>query len=83
MTEPKLQFAISTYRLRDVRDRGGCDANFQRSGQTARIIVFDDSSVANHERYYGPWNPPRTQNELWYVARRKRSSSSHTRALAA
>lgn len=33
-------------------DRGGYGANFQRSGQSTPIIVFDDSSVA-HEKYYG------------------------------
>lgn len=68
MTESELQFVIPTYRLRDVGETvEAYDANFQRSGQTAPIIVFDDSSVANHDKYYGVLEATRTHNELWYV----------------
>lgn len=68
VTEAELQFVIPTYRLRDVGETvEAYDANFERSGQTAPIIVFDDSSVANHEKYFGALEATRTHNELWYV----------------
>lgn len=53
MTDAQLQFVIPTYRLRDVGETvEAYDANFERSGQTAPIVVFDDSSVANHDKYF-------------------------------
>ena len=68
MTDSHMQFVIPTYRLRDVGETvEAYDANFERSGQTAPIIVFDDSSVANHDKYYGALEATRTHNELWYV----------------
>ncbi len=68
MTEPDLHFVIPTYRLRDVGETvEAYDDNFARSGQTAPIIVFDDSSVANHDKYFGSLEATRTTNELWYV----------------
>lgn len=68
MPDPELQFVIPTYRLRDVGETvEAYDENFERSGQTAPIIVFDDSSIANHEKYYAALEATRTHNELWYV----------------
>jgi hypothetical protein len=68
MTEPDLQFVIPTYRLRDVSETiEAYDENFWRNGQTAPILVFDDSSVANHEKYYALLESTRTHNELLYV----------------
>ncbi|MCI4655107.1 hypothetical protein [Sphingomonas aquatilis] len=68
MTDPELKFVIPTYRLRDVGETvEAYDENFKRSGQTAPIVVFDDSSVANHEKYYGVLEATRTHNELWYI----------------
>ncbi len=68
MTDPDLHFVIPTYRLRDVGETvEAYDANFVRSGQTAPIIVFDDSSVANHDKYFGSLEETKTANELWYV----------------
>lgn len=68
MIDADLQFVIPTYRLRDVGQTvEAYDENFQHSGQTAPIVVFDDSSLANHEKYYTALEAIRTQNELWYV----------------
>jgi hypothetical protein len=68
VTEPDLHFVIPTYRLRDVGETvEAYDENFTRSGQSAPIIVFDDSSIANHDKYYAALEATRTQNELWYV----------------
>ena len=68
VTDPDLRFVIPTYRLRDVGETvEAYDANFERSGQTAPIFVFDDSSVANHDKYFASLEATRTRNELWYV----------------
>jgi hypothetical protein len=48
-----LFFAIPTYRLRDVGQTvEQYDQHFWRNGHSLRIIVFDDSSPANQEKYY-------------------------------
>jgi len=68
MSEPDLHFVIPTYRLRDVGETvEAYDENFTRSGQTAPIVVFDDSSVANHNKYYASLEATRTHNDVWYV----------------
>jgi hypothetical protein len=68
MIDIDLQFVIPTYRLRDVGETvEAYDANFRRNGQTAPIIVFDDSSVANHDKYYANLEQTKTHNELLYV----------------
>lgn len=68
MIDRNLQFVIPTYRLRDVGETVEVyDENFRRSGQTAPIIVFDDSSLANHDKYYASLERSRTHNDLFYV----------------
>ena len=68
MTDVDLQFVIPTYRLRDVNETiEAYDANFWRNGQTAPMVIFDDSSVANHEKYYSKLESTKTHNELYYV----------------
>jgi hypothetical protein len=68
MIDADLKFVIPTYRLRDVSETvEAYDENFWRNGQAAPIIVFDDSSVANHEKYYGGLEHTKTHNELFYV----------------
>jgi len=68
MIDSDLHFVIPTYRLRDVAETVlAYDDNFWRNGQTAPIIVFDDSSVANHEKYYAQLENTKTHNELFYV----------------
>jgi hypothetical protein len=68
VSEPDLHFVIPTYRLRDVGETvEAYDENFTRSGQTAPIIVFDDSSIANHNKYYASLEATRTHNDVWYV----------------
>lgn len=68
MNEVDLHFVIPTYRLRDVGETvEAYDQNFWRNGQTAPIIVFDDSSLANHDKYYAALEATKTHNELYYV----------------
>ena len=69
MQERPLTFVIPTYRLREV---GGnhCplhDDHFWRNGHSVPIIVFDDSSFANHEKYSSALKGVATHNELYYV----------------
>lgn len=68
MNELDLNFVIPTYRLRDVGETvEAYDENFRRNGQIAPIMVFDDSSIANHEKYYAVLENTKTHNELFYV----------------
>jgi len=68
MTDLELQFVIPTYRLRDVRETiEAYDENFRRNGHTVPIVIFDDSSLANHEKYYAALEQTKTHNELFYV----------------
>jgi hypothetical protein len=63
-----LHFVIPTYRVRDVGETVEVyHANFRRDGQTAPITIFDDSSVANHNKYHTSLEHTKTHNELFYV----------------
>jgi hypothetical protein len=53
MSTVRARLRPPTYRLRDVCETVATyDESFWNSGHSPRIIVFDDSSVANHEKYY-------------------------------
>ena len=53
MHDNELFFVIPTYRLRDVGETvEAYDEHFWRNGHAVRMIVFDDSSRASHEKYY-------------------------------
>jgi hypothetical protein len=68
MTGNDLTFAIPTYRLRDVGETvSAYDHHFHRNGHTLPIIVFDDSSPAAHEKYFGALQRLSTRNMLNYV----------------
>ena len=73
MSETDLTFVIPTYRLRDVSETVELyDDNFHRNGHAAPIIVFDDSSLANHEKYFAKLEQTRTENDLYYVGPREK-----------
>jgi hypothetical protein len=68
MPQPDLDFVIPTYRLRDVCETvQSYDENFWNNGHSPRIIVFDDSTVANHEKYYPLLEKTKTWNDVFYV----------------
>jgi hypothetical protein len=68
MPDPELVFVIPTYRLRDVCETvEQYDETFWNSGHSPRIVVFDDSTVANHEKYFPRLQQTKTWNELFYV----------------
>src|ERR1700748_2279001 len=72
-TSEPLSFVIPTYRLREVgAPVAEHDEHFWRKGHSVPIIVFDDSSMANHEKYYALLEATATHNELFYVGPREK-----------
>src|SRR5262245_6064231 len=73
MQESDLFFVIPTYRLRDVGETvEHYDEHFWRNGHSVQMIVFDDSSPANQEKYYPLLEQTRTHNDLYYVGPRQK-----------
>jgi hypothetical protein len=73
MQNKDLFFVIPTYRLRDVGETIELyDEHFWRNGHSVRILVFDDSSPANQEKYYPLLEQTRTHNEVYYVGPREK-----------
>src|SRR3984957_3319169 len=73
MQARELFFVIPTYRLRDVGETvERYDEHFWRNGHSVRVIVFDDSSPANQEKYYQLLEQTRTHNDLYYVGPREK-----------
>jgi|SRR5882724_3874553 len=61
-------FVIPTYRLRDVAETiEKYDEHFWSNGHSVKMMVFDDSSLANHQKYYSLLEQTKTVNELYYV----------------
>ena len=48
------------------------DENFWLNGHEVALIVFDDSSLANHHKYYAQLEATRTANPLYYVGPREK-----------
>ncbi len=73
MNAKDLFFVIPTYRLRDVGETvEAYDEHFWRNGHSVRILVFDDSSPANQEKYYPLLEQTTTHNDLFYVGPRQK-----------
>lgn len=73
MQETELFFVIPTYRLREVGETvEQYDQHFWRNGHSVRMIIFDDSSPANHEKYYSLLEQTNTHNDLCYVGPREK-----------
>jgi hypothetical protein len=68
-----LYFVIPTYRLREVGETvEQYDEHFWRNGHSVPMIVFDDSSPANQEKYYPLLEQTKTHNDLYYVGPREK-----------
>ncbi|MEA2660135.1 MAG: hypothetical protein QOF64_2886, partial [Candidatus Binatota bacterium] len=68
MNDADLFFVVPTYRLRDVGETiKQYDEHFWRNGHSVRLLVLDDSSPANQEKYYPILEQTRTHNDLFYV----------------
>jgi hypothetical protein len=73
MQEKDLSFVIPTYRLREVGETvEQYDDHFWRNGHSVPMVVFDDSSPANQEKYYPLLERTATHNELYYVGPREK-----------
>jgi hypothetical protein len=68
MLDDEPIFVIPTNRLRDVGETvEAYDEHFRRNGHAVTMIVFDDSSVVNQQKYYSGLERTRTYNPLFYV----------------
>ena len=73
MQDSEIFFVIPTYRLRDVGETvERYDEHFWRNGHAVPMIVFDDSSPANQEKYYPLLEQTCTHNSLYYVGPREK-----------
>ena len=73
MEQHELTFVIPTYRLLDVGTTvEEYDQHFWRNGHSVRIMVFDDSSPANQEKYLHLLEQTRTHNPVFYVGPREK-----------
>jgi hypothetical protein len=68
MNEPKTYFVVPTHRLRDVSETiHEYDEHFWRNGHSPQMIVFDDSTPTNVEKYFSCLDEMKTRCDLWYV----------------
>jgi hypothetical protein len=68
MQNPNTVFVIPTYRLRDVGETvEAYDEHFRKNGHAIDLVVFDDSSLANQQKYFPLLEQTRTHNNLFYV----------------
>jgi len=73
MNNQELYFVIPTHRLRDVAATiQAYDEHFWNNGHSPSIIVFDDSTVANVEKYFSQLTDIRTHSEVYYVGPRQK-----------
>jgi len=73
MKSNEIVFVIPTYRLRDVASTiERYDQHFWTNGHAVKILVFDDSSMANHEKYYSLLEQTKTVNDVYYVGPREK-----------
>jgi len=68
MNEPKTYFVVPTHRLRDVSETiHEYDEHFWRNGHSPQMIVFDDSTPTNVDKYFSYLDQMKTRCDLWYV----------------
>src|ERR1700683_5216655 len=68
-----LSFVIPTNRLRDVGETvEQYDEHFWRNGHSPEIIIFDDSTPANQEKYFPLLEQTKTHNDVYYVGHREK-----------
>jgi len=73
MKPAETVFVVPTYRLRDVADTiESYDEHFWSNGHSVKMMVFDDSSLANHEKYFSRLEQTNTVNDLFYVGPREK-----------
>jgi hypothetical protein len=75
MSDPERYFVIPTHRLRDVGETiHEYDEHFWRNGHSPQIIIFDDSTPSNEEKYLPQLEQIRTRSDLFYVGPREKEA---------
>ena len=73
MKTAETVFVVPTYRLRDVAETiEAYDEHFWSNGHSVKMMVFDDSSLANHQKYFSRLESTKTVNDLYYVGPREK-----------
>ncbi len=73
MNNPDTYFVIPTHRLRDVGETiHEYDEHFWRNGHSPKLIVFDDSTPTNVEKYFNQLERLKTRCDLFYVGPRQK-----------
>src|SRR5580698_2013581 len=73
MNDPETYFVMPTHRLRDVGETiHEYDEHFWRNGHSPQMIVFDDSTPTNVEKYFSYLNQMKTRCDLSYVGPRQK-----------
>jgi hypothetical protein len=73
MKTAETVFVVPTYRLRDVDATiEAYDEHFWSNGHSVKMMVFDDSSLANHQKYFSRLESTKTVNDLYYVGPREK-----------
>jgi len=73
MNDPENYFVVPTHRLRDVGDTiHAYDDHFRRNGHSPQMIVFDDSTPTNVEKYFPLLAGIKTRSDLFYVGPREK-----------
>jgi hypothetical protein len=68
MNDPETYFVVPTHRLRDVSETiHEYDEHFWRNGHSPQMIVFDDSTPTNVEKYFTHLDQIKTRSDLFYV----------------
>jgi len=66
-------FVVPSYRLRDVGATiEAYDEHFWSNGHSVKMMVFDDSSLPNHEKYFNRLANTKTVNDVFYVGPREK-----------
>ena len=77
--EREFFFVIPTYGLREVGETvEHYDEHFWRNGDSPRLVVFDDSSPANQEKYFSLLEQTSTRGDSTTRGHGRRSSSWRT-----
>ena len=71
--DKELSFVIPTFRLREVGATvEEYDEHFWRNGHSVRMMVFDDSSPVNQQKYYSRLEQTRTHLPVHYIGPREK-----------
>src|SRR3984885_5800568 len=73
MNDPETYFVIPTHRLRDVSETiHDYDEHFWRNGHSPQMIIFDDSTPTNVDKYFSQLEQLKTRCDLFYVGPRQK-----------